>query len=65
MLTLFDIGGGRGGARCPYFWFPRVSIVTTVTSLSRSTPDLLKSSFHMFPYDEILKVFKTKIYVDI
>ena len=44
-----------------YFWFPMLSSVTTATSLSRSTHDFLKLSFHMFPYNEILKVFKSKI----
>ena len=28
------------------------------TSLSEGTRDFLKLSFHMFPYNEILKVFK-------
>ena len=44
-----------------YFWFPRLSGVTIAMSLSGSTLDFLKLSFHMFPYDEILKVFKSKI----
>ena len=44
-----------------YFWFPRLSSVTMATSLSRSTRDFLKLPFHMFPYNEILKVFKGKI----
>ena len=44
-----------------YFWFPRLTGVTIATSLSGSTRDFLKLSFHMFPYDEILKVFKNKI----
>ena len=44
-----------------YFWFLRLSSVTIATSLSGSTQDFLKLSFHMFPYDEILKVFKSKI----
>ena len=35
------------------------------TSLSESTGDFLKISFHMFPYNEYLKVFKSKICVDI
>ena len=39
-----------------YFWFPRLSGVTMVTSLSGSSRDFLKLSFHMFPYNEILKV---------
>ena len=43
-----------------YFWFPRLSGVTMATSLSGSTRDFLKLSFHMFPYSEILKVFKVK-----
>ena len=48
-----------------YFWFPRLSGVTIATSLSGSTRDLMKLSFHMFPYNEILKVFKSKIWLDI
>ena len=43
-----------------YFWFPRLSSVTMATSLSGGTRDFLKISFHMFPYNEILKVFKSK-----
>ena len=31
------------------------------TSLSGGTRDFLKLSFHKFPYNEILKVFKSKI----
>ena len=46
-------------------WFPRLSGVTMATSWSESTRDFLKLSFHMFPYNEILKVFKSKIWVDI
>ena len=38
------------------FWFPRLSGVTIATSLSGSTSDFLKLSFHMFPYNKILKV---------
>ena len=44
-----------------YFWLPRLTGVTIATSLSGSTRDFLKLSFHMFPYSEILKVFKSKI----
>ena len=44
-----------------YFWFPRLSGVVIATSLSRITRDFLKLSFHMFLYNEILKVFKSKI----
>ena len=33
-----------------YLWFPRLSGVTMATSLSGSTRDFLKLSFHMFPY---------------
>ena len=43
------------------FWFLRLSVFTIGTSLSGSTRDFLKLSFHMFPYNEILKVFKSKI----
>ena len=44
-----------------YFWVPRLSGVTMATSLSGSTRKFLKLSFLMFPYNEILKVFKSKI----
>ena len=44
-----------------YFWFPRLFGVTIATSLSGSTQDFLKLLFHMLPYNEILKVFKSKI----
>ena len=44
-----------------YFWFPRLSGVAIATSFSGSTRDFLKLSFYMFPYNEILKVFKSKI----
>ena len=44
-----------------YFWFHRLSIVTMATSLSEGTRDFLKLSFHMFPYNAILKVLKSKI----
>ena len=40
---------------------PRLSSVTMATSLSEGTRDFLKSSFHMFPSNEILKVLKSKI----
>ena len=40
-----------------YFW---LSSVTMATSLSGGTRDFLKLSFHMFPCNEILKVFKSK-----
>ena len=53
-INLFSI-------RKSYFWFPRLSSVTMATSLSGGTRDFLKLSFHMFPYNEILKVFKSKI----
>ena len=41
-----------------YFWLARLSSVTMATSFSGGTQDFLKLSFHMFPYNEILKVFK-------
>ena len=44
-----------------YFWFCMLSVFTMATSLSGGTRDFLKLSFHMFPYNEILKVFKSKI----
>ena len=43
-----------------YFWFSRLSGVTIAMSLSGSTQNFLKLSFHMFPYNEILKVSKSK-----
>ena len=39
-----------------------LSSVTMTTSLSGGTRDFLKLSFHMFPYNEILKVFKSKLW---
>ena len=48
-----------------YLWFPWLSSVTMRTSLPGGTRDFLKLSFHMFPFIEILKVFKSKILVDI
>ena len=42
-----------------YFWFPRLSGVTIATSLSGSTRDFLKLSFHMFSDNESLKIFKS------
>ena len=44
-----------------YFWFPRLSGVTIAMGLSGNTRDFLKLSFHMFPYNEILKDFKSKV----
>ena len=44
-----------------YFGLPRLSCVTMATSLSGSTRDFLKLSFYMFPYNKIIKVFKSKI----
>ena len=49
------------GIKKSYFWFPRLSGVTMATSLSGGTRDFKKLSFHMFPYNEILEVFKSKI----
>ena len=43
-----------------YFRFPMLSGVAIATSFSGSTRDFLKLSFHMFPYNEILKVSKVK-----
>ena len=48
-----------------YFWFPMLSDVTMATSLSGRTRDFLKLLFHTFPNNEILKVYKSKIWVDI
>ena len=42
-----------------------LSSVTMVTILSGDTRDFLKLLFHMFPYNEILKVVKSKILFDI
>ena len=63
-----------GGGRCnlvtsnismehqkSYFWFTKLSGVTIATSLSGSTRDFLKLLFHIFAYNEISKVFKSKI----
>ena len=44
-----------------YFWFLRLSGVAIATSLSRSTQDFLKLLIHMFPYNEVLKVFKSNL----
>ena len=44
-----------------YFWSPGLSRVTIATSLSRSSRDFLKLSFHVFPYNGILKVLESKI----
>ena len=41
-----------GSLRCP---------VLPATSLSGSTQDFLKLLFYIIPYNEILKVFKSKI----
>ena len=43
-----------------YFLFPKFFGVTITTSFSGSTTDFQKLSFHMFPYNEILRVFKIK-----
>ena len=40
--------------------FGSLSGVTIAASLSENTPDFMKLSFHMFPYNEILKVLKLK-----
>ena len=42
------------------FWFPWLSSVTIATSLPESTRYFLKLSFHMFPYNEILKSFQNE-----
>ena len=59
-LVTFNIN--LWGIKKSYFWFVRLSSVTMATSLSGGTRDLLKISFHMFPCNEILKVFKSKIW---
>ena len=48
-----------------FFLFPMLSGVTTATSLSESTQDFLKLSFHMFAYNEICKVFKNNMRLEI
>ena len=53
-INLFSI-------KTSYFWFPRLCSVAITTSLSGGTRDFLKLLFHMFLYNEILKVFKSKI----
>ena len=60
-LKLADIYINLYSIKKGYFWFPRLSGVTMATSLSESDRDFLKLSFYMFPYKEILKVFKSKI----
>ena len=40
-----------------FFWFQHYH----GNEFVRGTRDFLKLSFHMFPYNEILKVFKSKI----
>ena len=58
LTTVFKRSGGGN-------WFLRLSGVTIAMSLSGNTREFLKLSFHMFPYKEILKVFKSKILLDI
>ena len=58
-LVTFNIN--LSSIRKRYFWLSRLSSVTMVTSLSEGTRDFLKLSFHMFPYNAILKVFKSNI----
>ena len=48
-----------------YVSFPRISSVTIATSWLRSTLEFVKSLFHMFSYDQILKVSRSKIRLDI
>ena len=62
-LVTFNINLWR--IRKSYFWFPGLSGVTMAMSSSGSTRDFLKLSLHMFPYNEILKVFKSKLWLDI
>ena len=42
-------------------WFLRISGVTIATNMLRSAQDFLKVSYHMFSYNDILKVSKSKI----
>ena len=60
-LKLGDFNINLCSSKKCYFWLNRLSGVTMATSLSGSTRDFLKLSFYMFPYNEILKVFKSKI----
>ena len=71
-LTLFDMDGHDAPPPPPQNVFDycaqtlwrrklRLADVTIATSLLGSTRGFLKLSFHMFPYDEIFKVFKSKI----
>ena len=48
-----------------YFLLLRLSGLTMATSFSGSIPDFLKLSFHVFPYNEILKLFKSRLWLDI
>ena len=47
--------------RKEFLLLPRLSGVTIATSLLGSTRDFLKLLFHMFLYNEISKVLKSKI----
>ena len=48
-----------------HFWYPSMSGVIKETNLLRGTKDFLDSLFYIFPYNEILKVYKSKILLDI
>ena len=48
-----------------YFWLPRLSGVTMATSLSGSIRDFLKLSLNVLPYNEILKAFRSRIWLNI
>ena len=49
------------GASKKLFLVPRLSAVTIAMSLSGSTRDFLKLSFHVFPLNEILKICISEI----
>ena len=64
-LKLGDFNINLCSIKKSYFWFPKLAGVTMAMCFSGSTRNFLKLLFHMFPYNEIVKVFKSKILVDI
>ena len=56
----FDIHLSYGASKS-LFLVPRIFTANVATSLLRKTRGFLKSSFYLFPYDEILEVFESKI----
>ena len=64
-LVTFNINL-RSSIKKSYFWFPRLSGVTKQrVRQGVSTQDFLKLLFQMFPYNKILQVFKSKIWLNI